>query len=312
MVRSRWHRQAGFTLVELLVVIAIIGVLVSLLLPAVQKVREAANRAQCQNNLKQVGLALQNYHSQNQCFPPGWLTIGSGSTAIHHGWIARILPQIEQDNLYRQIDFTQDWTAGDGGVNAVRIALLRCPSAPTKRNESTRSMTDYSATNLSVQSDVDLGAWYSHTDQYSNGGVLLDVTAKTPTGDTTGNRIADILDGASNTIMVAECAGRNQHWINGELDSNPVTGGSWGGPWAADNTIDVRGYNPVTRTRGHEPMPPCAVNCMNGGEVYSFHPGGANVVFADGSVHFLKASTNIVTLRALITIRAREQVTPDF
>src|SRR5579883_3475280 len=103
MVRRRRIRQAAFNLIELLVVIAIIGVLVSLLLPAVQKVREAANRMACQNNLKQIGLALVNYQSQNGCFPAGLTVNGSGTQ--YHGWIIRILPNIEGDNIYRLYTF---------------------------------------------------------------------------------------------------------------------------------------------------------------------------------------------------------------
>src|SRR5579883_117908 len=96
-------RRRGFTLIELLVVIAIIGVLVSLLLPAVQKVREAANRASCQNNLKQLGLALQNYHTSNQCFPPGQTHIKFPSgQVVGYSWITQILPYVEMDNLYKK------------------------------------------------------------------------------------------------------------------------------------------------------------------------------------------------------------------
>jgi prepilin-type N-terminal cleavage/methylation domain-containing protein/prepilin-type processing-associated H-X9-DG protein len=313
MIRTRRHAPAAFTLIELLVVIAIIGVLVSLLLPAVQKVREAANRMSCQNNLKQIGIALQNYHSTHSCFPPAWLTIGTGGNAVHSGWMYRILPNLEQDNLYRLIDPLQDFSVYDAnGVNATRLAISRCPSAPTKRNESTRSMTDYSPTNLTHLSPPGLLPGYKDQQQYHNGGVLLRVSVATPAGDTTGNRISEIYDGASNTIMVAECAGRNLHWINGELDNGAVTGGSWSGAWAANNELDIRGYNPTTRTRGGELLPPCAVNCMNGDEIYGFHPGGANVLLADASVHFLKYSTNITVLRALVTIHGSEVVNADF
>src|SRR5579883_319550 len=154
MFLTRQRRLAAFTLIELLVVIAIIGVLVSLLLPAVQKVREAANRSQCQNNLKQLGLALQNYHDANACFPPGKLT---GAGAPNHGWIVRILPNIELDNLYRIYNIQVSWnvspndspTPNVNTPNQFRIKILQCPSAPGKRSgTNNRGITDYSAINI--------------------------------------------------------------------------------------------------------------------------------------------------------------------
>jgi prepilin-type N-terminal cleavage/methylation domain-containing protein/prepilin-type processing-associated H-X9-DG protein len=319
MIRSRWHRQGGFTLIELLVVIAIIGVLVSLLLPAVQKVREAANRMSCQNNLKQLGIALQNYHSSYGCFPPGVLVI-AGSPATH-GWIARILPSIEQENLYRLMDFSVAWNTGNNlNASPTKIPILRCPSAPTKRNEpATYSSTDYGGTNMFFDASVGVLPGYRDQQQYDNGGVLLRVNVPATGGDTTGNRVSDILDGASNTIMVAECAARPEHWIGGELNSTAVTGrysGDFGnGGWAnPNNWIRVEGSNPspTAPTRGGQANPPCAVNCMNDGEIYAFHTGGANVCLADGSVHFIRSNTNISILRALVTIRASEVINLDF
>jgi prepilin-type N-terminal cleavage/methylation domain-containing protein/prepilin-type processing-associated H-X9-DG protein len=318
MILKRQRRLAAFTLIELLVVIAIIGVLVSLLLPAVQKVREAANRSQCQNNLKQLGLALLNYHETNSCFPPGELTIGSGTTAIHRGWITPILPNIELDNLYRLIDPKISWddprndstdlAVNPHQINQNRPKLLQCPSAPGKRSGSNnRGPTDYSAINITNHTGDDYTP-YTDTHQFANSGVLANVSAASPTGDTTGYRVADILDGTSNTIMVAECAGRNQHWINGQLDAGTVTNGGWTVAWANPGTkLDIRGYNVTARTKGG-PGASCAVNCMNGAEVYSFHPGGAQVVMADGSVHSLKASTSLQLLRALITRTGGETV----
>jgi prepilin-type N-terminal cleavage/methylation domain-containing protein/prepilin-type processing-associated H-X9-DG protein len=308
------ERRYGFTLIELLVVIAIIGVLMSLLLPAVQKVREAADRASCQNNLKQIGLALNNHHAINGCFPPGRLTIqvdNDRSHDLHSGWIAHTLPFVEQENLYRLIDFNREWTVFDGpDVNGQRINLLRCPSAPSRRpNETNRAKGDYSATNLHFHSDVGLYPGYTDKQQYDNGGVLLNLTVKLGK-DTRGNKTSEIYDGTSNTIMVAECAGRNMNWIGGKLVDGAGTGGNWSGAWAnPDNELHIQGYTPSTRTRGHALRPPCAINCMNGGEIYAFHTGGANAVFADGSVHFLKAGIDIILLRALITIRGGETVT---
>ena len=309
-------RRPAFTLIELLVVVAIIGVLIALLLPAVQKVREAANRASCSNNLKQLGLALHNYHDANNCFPPG-ATTGAGTT--HHGWIARILPNIEYDNLYRLYHFEVNWddplndstdlTVNPNQINQTRIKLLQCPSAPTKRSGSNnRGPTDYSATNILHYNGDDYTP-YTSQNQYANSGVLADVNVATPQSDSTGYRIADVVDGTSSTLLVAEDAGRNQHWINGELDDGSVTNGSWTTSWAnPDNKLIVRGYSVAARRRGGGPDATCAVNCINGSEVYSFHPGGAQVVLVDGSVHFLRADTSLQLLRALITRAGRETV----
>jgi prepilin-type processing-associated H-X9-DG protein len=297
----------------LLVVIAIIGVLVSLLLPAVSKVREAANRAQCQNNLKQLGVALNNYHSTNGCFPPSWLTIGGVGSA----WTVRTLPYIEQENLAKLYNFSLAWSDKDSQqvhVVTTKLALLTCPSAPSKRNTTAAAMTDYASTNLAYDANIGILPGFTAKEQYSNEGVL----AHAPVGtDTSGNRVADILDGTSNTIMLAECAGRPQAWVRGEQEDAQqygFVGTNFQGAWAAEGgaEIIVQGYDPQSKTRGKVPSPPCAINCTNGGEVYSFHPGGANVVLADGSVHFLKATTDLMTLRYLISIRDRHPVNPDW
>jgi prepilin-type N-terminal cleavage/methylation domain-containing protein len=142
-------RSHGFTLVELLVVIAIIGILVALLLPAVQKIREAANRTQCANNLKQLGLALQNYRSDKGAFPPGRVKVG---TVDYHGWITYILPYIDQENLFRQYRFDYPWqdtsSSNNNALAGEHLKTLVCPSAPPNRNTTNRAMTDYSATNI--------------------------------------------------------------------------------------------------------------------------------------------------------------------
>src|SRR5262245_10285577 len=117
-------RARAFTLIELLVVIAIIAILIGLLLHAVQQVSEAANVAQCQNNLKQIGLALHNYHASRGGFPPARVT-----TPVAHGWISAILPQIEQENVERRIDRALVWSdnANDTNANQTEIKTLLCP-----------------------------------------------------------------------------------------------------------------------------------------------------------------------------------------
>src|SRR5438445_6371051 len=138
MLLFRFRRFRGFTLIELLVVIAIIAVLIGLLLPAMQKVREAAYRMSCSNNLKQIGLALHNYHDANQCFPPGRLKTAPdvGQTAVdYHGWIMYVLAYVEQGNLVRGYRLDLPWKDPvNVAVGTVHLSVLTCPSAPPGRD----------------------------------------------------------------------------------------------------------------------------------------------------------------------------------
>jgi prepilin-type N-terminal cleavage/methylation domain-containing protein len=139
--------RPAFTLIELLVVIAIIAVLIGLLLPAVQKVRAAAARVQCANNMKQLGLALHNFHDVKGGFPPGLLIMPNGA---EHNWAPQIFPFLEQDNLYRLYNFNANWTApaNDSGVNQHQVKQFVCPAAPPNRvGANGRGILDYPAIN---------------------------------------------------------------------------------------------------------------------------------------------------------------------
>jgi prepilin-type N-terminal cleavage/methylation domain-containing protein len=295
------RRRPGFTLIELLVVIAIIAILIGLLVPAVQKVREAAARTQCSNNLKQIGLALHNYHDTYKAFPPG-----RTSTPTIHGWLAFILPYIELGNLYNKINFNKNWD-GAGNDSATQSAAVPnqyqpvvylCPSAPGGRVASNfRGVTDYSAASeLHRPNPFYMGTYLPSIPKSDPDwiGVLGNNGKK--------RKVTDIHDGSSNTLVVAECAGRNQSWVMG-APGNLGTTGAWANP---GNVLTISGYNPATNS---EPGP-VAVNGDNHENVYSFHTGGAFGLFGDGAVHFLASSTSIDTLYSLVT-RSWGEVVPS-
>jgi prepilin-type N-terminal cleavage/methylation domain-containing protein/prepilin-type processing-associated H-X9-DG protein len=301
-------RRSAFTLIELLVVIAIIGVLLALLLPAVQKVRAAAARLQCANNLKQIGLALHQHHDTYGVFPPGRVdapfTVPQGNIIQGgHGTFPFLLPFIEQEALARLYRWDRRSQGPENQpVATTQLKVLQCPSAePDRWVTAVEDPGNYSYGGKGACGDyggvreidtrlVDLGL-VDRADDYR--GVL---TRNCLT------RIADITDGTSQTVVVSECAGRPKLWRAGR----PVPGiYASGGAWVGGTLTFGQGSSPDGATT----LGPCAINCTNDREVYSFHPGGANAVFADGSVHFLKADLGIRIFARLVTRAGGEVVT---
>lgn len=333
---SRNHRS-GFTLVELLVVIGIIGVLVGLLLPAVQAAREAARRMSCSNNMKQLGLALQNYESAFKVFPAQSTapTSGKGFTARRGSWFTAVLPFVEQDGLFQSFDSSMHWhdPANEEAVMS-NVPTLLCPSVPERRGFEWTVLVDYpgggSAFSLTPRDFYD-GA---PTDYANVGGVGAQLNRALPARSRLSDprncgvlqrqqvTLASILDGLSNTILLVECAGRPELYQNGRLVADGATPKTWsgtssvispfptGGVWASHNKgflVDGAQDDGNTAIRPGT----CGVNCSNDNEVYSFHVGGAHVLMTDGAVRFVSESLPIEELVALVSRNGREVVSLD-
>ena len=304
--------RAGFTLIELLVVIAIIGVLVSLLLPAVQQAREAARRTQCKNNLKQIGIGFHNFASTYNGRIPNNTTLFKnpaavnwpfyGLTSPYGSWSTQILPYLESSNLFDQYDEKKDWwdsTGNNASVAAYKNPMYLCPTAPNSdRVMITTNSAGYTF-NARPADYVGVGGMYDTSNSGANyhRGVMQAKVSDSPT------KWADIKDGLTNTVCIVEIADKPNQWRVGKLfkDNSAqvyTCANCVNGQWAAPNWNDLRGYS----YDGVTPFGPCVVNCSNGASIYSFHTGGANVLMCDGSVQFLGASMARSVLIALVSV----------
>lgn len=331
--------KRAFTLVELLVVIAIIGILVGLLLPAVQSAREAARRMQCSNNLKQIGLAVHNYESAQKSLPMAWWLEIPGGTQIAQSngntWGLALLPFLEQTNLYKQFDHRFLAMNGLGpiaernvGVIRTPISVFKCPSSPYSIDE--LYVGDTSAAGLPVTWEA------APSDYMCTTGVLGTIADLAYDGNPGGSRngmlsvrgimggrdstkISSITDGLSNTLLAGERTGGPNIYVGTtqapQLSELLIStnGGGWGDFLNGENWVGgglyPNGYNPAT------PMlylqeGPCSINCSNirGRSFHSFHTGGAQFVIGDGSVRFLSESIDSRTIASLITRQKGEVV----
>jgi prepilin-type N-terminal cleavage/methylation domain-containing protein len=293
----------GFTLIELLVVIAIIAILIGLLVPAVQKVREAAARTQCQNNLKQLALACHSYDSANRGLPP------IGSTATELGWVTEILPYIDQVPLYNQYKFgVPFYDPLNQPVITQRLAVLECATSPvadrvfTASNAFPTGTATYSA--ASTDYFAFMGASLSCYAQFYPGTPSnADLSGAFLLG---GKRsIANIADGSSNTLLLGEMSGRPTIYKTGGQINSTVPPPTYGfGAWAHNDAHNASCYTFDGLTTGG----PCVVNCTNYRAVYSFHTNGAFAAFADGTVRLLPTNISGATFYALVTQAAGEPI----
>ena len=300
-------QRRGFTLIELLVVIAIIAVLIALLLPAVQQAREAARRTQCRSHLKQLGLALHNYHDSMRTFPPGYVSlfdVAGNDTGNGWGWCSYLLPQLDQAPLYNQINFNVGIDqAANNAVRVQTLPTLLCPSdtAPLRWQTAKRDLsTGALVSNIcEVASSNYVGMFGTFEPGVGGDGVFF---RNSKIG------LRDLTDGSSSTLLVGERSFRlgEATWTGAVTGAVIVPDGSDGvgtGPPESAASIILGhtgdGYSPGN-PRSH-------VN-----QFYSLHTGGVHFLFGDGHVSFLGSSLDYRVYQALTTRAGGEPVSTDF
>lgn len=335
MVKSR----RGFTLIELLVVIAIIAVLIALLLPAVQQAREAARRAQCKNHLKQLGLALHNYHEAHRLFPPAAILCTNTAPLNVQSWGTMILPFIDQAPLAAKYNYSippfnemtsQGFSAAEVAANQEVISTVLpgflCPSTPGETIDNsgasyqnlgiwltwTAARTDYAAVSGGFGQFAQLA--YPGMTNYSPAFAGAMLSGGSPSGDVYSgtSSIAMITDGSSNTFLLGERVGFPAYDRTRQLapaTSSDTDGRGWG--THLGGRIFPSGFSNVGALfcNGGRQI----INCTNYNDMgfYSFHDGGANFTMADGSVRFVNQNIDFILMGALIT-RANNEVVGEF
>lgn len=307
------RRSAGFTLVELLVVIAIIGILVALLLPAIQSAREAARRSGCQNNFRQAALAMHNFESANKRFPTGqdiWggrkhcANPGNKEAIIGWGWGTYILPQLEEQQLYDQIDFTQKWFANGPGFAAAanHLSVFLCSSDPhgPELVDCCSPMTngglpeeDVARSNIcGVADSVDFTCDGNTNFARRDGNGMLFTESNT--------RVTEVEDGTSHTLLLGEVIGMGQ-------------GTHRGIPWVSHGVLHTaNGVNNFRDLLASSPADAPSPWDPTLASFSSHHPGGCHFAFADGSTQFVKESLDFRVLEALSTRRGGEAVSLEY
>ncbi|NLX96188.1 MAG: DUF1559 domain-containing protein [Rhodopirellula sp.] len=268
------HSKSGFTLVELLVVIAIIGILIALLLPAIQACREAARRIQCTNNLMQVGIALHNYESAYGVIPPGTINadgpIRSEPVGYHASWLVQLLPYLDEQVTYKHVDFSKSvYSKENSPVRVIRISTFLCPSDPGRGSEAT-APTNYAGCHHDVEAPI---AADNHGVLFLNSAVASE----------------EIPDGRTHTLFVGEKVidEGDLGWMSGTRATLRNTG-------SALNSTLPNYYSATTEEKQDDAAEPDGKKVdpkLHVGGFSSWHPGGANFVQGDGSVRFYSETT---------------------
>ncbi|MEW4453502.1 DUF1559 domain-containing protein [Bremerella sp. JC817] len=303
-------KRAGFTLVELLVVIAIIGILIALLLPAVQQAREAARRSQCQNNLKQMGLAMHNYHDTYGCFPAGFYRRSYSYSTFSGpgwGWGAMILPQIEQNNRYEALNVMNQFASDDPAIleySQGLISTYRCPSTPGGDvNPEFKNSDSEPSHGLSTYKGVfgDLNTQYNYPDDdcgYYSGSCINGGNGMFSPNSAT--KFRDVTDGTTNTVMIGEVPFGQNGTRNSSDDLIKYLGAVWIGVTtggASSNVATHQTLRGVTSSGAQS-----AEYKINGTNQYGFgshHPGGAQFVLSDASVRFFTENMDGVSVNRI-------------
>lgn len=316
--RETARNATGFTLVELLVVIAIIGILVALLLPAIQAAREAARRSQCQNHMKQLGLGVLNFETQKKYLPPSkWIEFKNGRQ-VAHSTLTYLLPFVEEQSLADKWHWDRIWSdntfpaANDPTTNyslmQKPIAVFRCPTAPQERVTTTTAgvvnpntaTIDYrvcdafaTAAGNALPTMIAAGKVKARPNSRNGYQSMLWNFADTAKLDSEYAKLKNTTDGTSQTMMWFETGGAPVKYKNGQLDLSAQNAGETEG---ASSWADFANWYVIHNNCGDS-----FFNCNNNEEIYSFHNGGAYFGFGDGAVHFLSTDINPEVFVSLFT-----------